>query len=391
MKSKKVLLVQPSLQPPGGGNAVAAWMLEALKQENWVSVLTWTPIDFEPINRHFGTSLSPSDFTVHLAYPTLRRLMNLVPLPLSLLKTNLLLNSCKKIKDEYDVIFTVNNEADFGRRGIQYVHFPWAYQPRPRVDLRWYHFSSTVVDAYYRLSEEISGFSLDRMKQNLTLVNSDWTGGKVREIHSIGSTTLHPPVPGVFPEVPWEEREDGFVCIGRISPEKELDKIIDILTGVQTQGWDVHLHIIGTPDNSGYYQRIRQRAQRNPSWIFLNENLPREELARLVARHRYGIHGMIEEHFGMAVAEMVRAGCVVFVPRGGGQVEIVDGDERLVYRTVEEAIAKIVHTLDDTDRQAALRSYLATRKELFSTERFVRQIQDIVRKFEVNYDDGSLP
>ena len=381
MKRKKVLIVQPSLQPPGGGNGVAAWIIEALKEENRVSVLAWTPVDLAAINRHFGTSLNPSDFTVHRAYPALRSLLTVVPLPLSLLKTNLLLNACKKMKDEYDVIFTVNNEADLGRRGIQYVHFPWAYRPRPQVELRWYHWSSTVVDAYYRLSMEISGFSCDRLKQNLTLVNSDWTGDKVREIHSIGSTTLYPPVPGVFPEVPWEEREDGFVCIGRISPEKELDKIIDILTGVLTQGWDVHLHIIGTPDHSGYYQRIRQRAQRNPSWIFLNENLPREELVRLVARHRYGIHGMTEEHFGMAVAEMVRGGCIVFVPCGGGQREIVAGEERLLYKTPAEAIAKIARTLSDAGEQTVLRTYLATRKDLFSTGLFVRRVREIVRSF----------
>jgi len=143
----------------------------------------------------------------------------------------------------------------------------------------------------------------------------------------------------------------------------------------------VHLHIIGTPDNSGYYQRIRQRAQRNPSWIFLNENLPREELARLAARHRYGIHGMTEEHFGMAVAEMVRAGCIVFVPRGGGQMEIVAGEERLLYKTPEEAIAKITRTLSDAGEQTVLRTYLATRKDLFSTELFVRRVREIVRSF----------
>ena len=118
-EKKKILIIQPSLQPPGGGNGVAAWTVKALKQENRVSVLAWTPVDLAAINRHFGTSLSPADFTVHLAYPALRRLMNLVPLPLGLLKTNLLLKACKKMKEEYDVIFTVNNEADFGRRGIQ--------------------------------------------------------------------------------------------------------------------------------------------------------------------------------------------------------------------------------------------------------------------------------
>jgi hypothetical protein len=30
---KRVLLVQPSLQPPGGGKGVAAWIIEALKPD----------------------------------------------------------------------------------------------------------------------------------------------------------------------------------------------------------------------------------------------------------------------------------------------------------------------------------------------------------------------
>jgi len=378
---KKVLLVQPSLQPPGGGNGVAVWVIEALKREHTVSVLTWRPVHLVPINRHFGTSLSPADFTVRMTYPALHHLLDHTPASLDLLKTSLLLRTAKRMKDHYDLILTVNNEADLGRRGIQYVHFPWAFLPRPPVDLRWYHFSPTMVDAYYRLCVWISGFSSDRMKQNLTLVNSNWTGTKVKECYGIGSTTLYPPVPGVFSDVPWAEREDGFVCIGRISPEKELEKIIDILTVVRTQRWPVHLHIIGAHDNSGYYERVRQRVHQNASWVFLNENLSREELAHLVTQHRYGIHGMAEEHFGMAVAEMVEAGCIVFVPRGGGQMEIVAGEERLLYKTPAEAIAKITRTLSDAGEQTALRSYLATRKELFSTELFVRRIQEIVRSF----------
>ena len=31
---KRVLLVQPSMQPPGGGNGVAAWVLQALLAEH---------------------------------------------------------------------------------------------------------------------------------------------------------------------------------------------------------------------------------------------------------------------------------------------------------------------------------------------------------------------
>ena len=59
---KRVLLVQPSMQPPGGGNGVAAWMLQALVPEHRVTVLSWQPVEIDPINRFFGTHLQPRRF-----------------------------------------------------------------------------------------------------------------------------------------------------------------------------------------------------------------------------------------------------------------------------------------------------------------------------------------
>ncbi len=42
----------------------------------------------------------------------------------------------------YDVLLSTQNEADFGRRGIAYVHYPWAYMPRPDNEVLWYHKAS---------------------------------------------------------------------------------------------------------------------------------------------------------------------------------------------------------------------------------------------------------
>src|SRR5258706_7382636 len=242
---KKVLIVQPSLQPPGGGNCVGARVIEALRTEHAVSVLTWTPVDLASMNRYYGTSLRSSDFTVLPSYPVLRRLLDLSPLPLSLLKMNLLLRRAKRVRRDYDLLMSVNNEADLGDPRIQYVHFPACYHPRPATDLRWYHAFPSLLSAYWRWSRKISDFSMERLKHNLTLVNSNWTGGKIRECHGIDSTTLYPPVPGDFPAVPGAEREDGFVCGGRFSPEKGLDKVIDIIAAVRSRGRDAHLHLIG--------------------------------------------------------------------------------------------------------------------------------------------------
>ena len=91
----------------------------------------------------------------------------------------------------------------------------------------------------------------------------------------------------------------------------------------------MRLHIVGTDDDRAYTAHIRRLAAADPAWITLHENLARADLAALLARQRYGIHAMEGEHFGIAVAEMVRAGCIVFVPRTGGPIEIVGADERL--------------------------------------------------------------
>lgn len=386
---RKVLLVQPSLEPVGGGTAVAVWMIEALKREHDISVLTWAPFEIEPINNFYGTSLSASDFKVYWIPKVLRRLADLFPHTRGRVKILLLMYRCKRMRHDYDVIISASGLADFGRRGIQYIHFPWFHSQyrelEPPLSLSRSRAFWNAIMNRCRPWRLLSGYSLERMRMNLTLVNSDWTGSKVTDSYGIGTTTVYPPVAGNFPSIPWRERENGFVCIGRISPEKRLGRVIAILGAVRSQGEDIHLHLVGNPcngpDQGNYYEQIRQRVQENASWVYHHENLPREELVRLVSTHKYGIHRMVDEHFGIAIAEMVRGGCIVFVPRSGGQTEILGQEDRLLYETNEEAIAKILRVMRNPSEQCALRRYLNPRKGLFSAERFMRKMQEIVRKF----------
>jgi len=219
----------------------------------------------------------------------------------------------------------------------------------------------------------------------VTLVNSDWTGSKVKEFYGIDAITVYPPIPGDFPEILWDERENGFVCIGRFCPGKRFEAVIEILAEVRAKIPDVHLHIIGTPSmfkgEHEYYPRLVRVARENAPWVLLHENLSREELVQLVSNHRYGIHANVDEHFGIAVAEMIKAGCIVFVHNSGGQVEIVGGDERLAYQTKDEAAQKIMRVIDNPNEQDSLRNYLHSRKGLFSAETFMRQIREIVSGF----------
>ena len=380
---RRVLLVQPSLQPPGGGNGVAAWVLQALVPEHRVTVLSWRPVEIDPINRFFGTHLQPGDFDTVVVPRSWSRIPDRLPFPATLIKLALLMRYTRKVSAGYDVLFGVYNETDYGRRGIQYVHYPTYLRPRPEVDLRWYHHAPGSLNVYYRLADSIAGFSVDRMKQNLTLVNSDWTGEHVSRFLGIKTHTLYPPVADPAPGAPWSDRRNGFLAIGRVSPEKEYERAMRILARVRERVPDITLTIVCTWDRHArsYRDRLFDLARSLGSWIGFRENVTRDELRTLMATHRYGIHGMREEHFGMAPAELARSGCIVWVPRGGGQMEIVDREPALMYDSDDDAVTKIVRTLTDDAEQARLRGVLRS-SERFSTGNFVRQVRELVDRFE---------
>lgn len=133
----------------------------------------------------------------------------------------------------------------------------------------------------------------------------------------------------------------------------------------------------------GYEERIRARVSQRAEWVTLYKDVNRLDVCRLMAAHRYGL-GTVEEDFGMAVAELVRAGTIVFVPQSGGQIEIVGGDERFLYSTVDEAAEKIARTMQDPVLQKSLRVTLAPMRERFSSDRFVQDFRRIVRAAPVS-------
>jgi len=381
---KRVLLVQPSLQPPGGSNGVAAWILQALVAEHRVTVLSWQPVEIEPVNRFFGTHLQRSDFDTIDVPRAYRALTDHLPVPAHLIKLSLLMRYTRTVSAGFDVVFGIHNETDYGRRGIQYVHYPTYLRPRPKVDLRWYHPPQVGLDLYYDAADRIAGFSMERMKSNLTLVNSNWTGAQVSRFLGVPTRTLYPPIVDPAPGLAWEDRRNGFLAVGRISPEKEFERVVKILARVRETAPDITLTIVGTSDRHTrrYFESLKALAHSLGPWIDIRQNLTRDEVRALMASHRYGIHGMREEHFGMAPAELARAGVIVWVPRGGGQMEIVGHEPALMFDSNDEAVKKIVATLTNAVEQRRLRERLSIAAGQFSTTHFMQQVREIVRDFK---------
>jgi glycosyltransferase involved in cell wall biosynthesis len=139
------------------------------------------------------------------------------------------------------------------------------------------------------------------------VANSKWTAEIIRRKYGANVGVLYPPVLGEFPEVFPEDKELGFVCIGRIDSAKRIERIIDILGLVRRKGHDIHLHIIGKIDNSPYCKFIENICREKSEWVTLEGIRFGAEKARLLSTHLFGIHARQGEAFGV-LFEMVKAG-----------------------------------------------------------------------------------
>ena len=129
-RSKQLLIIAHSIQPPGGGNGVGAWILQALRRDYRLTLLSWDECDLASVNRHYGTSLETDDFRL-LRVPRRLRWVEAVPGSFSLVKYHLLMRFARGIAAHYEGVVSTCNEMDLGVPGIQYVHYPWGWLPRP--------------------------------------------------------------------------------------------------------------------------------------------------------------------------------------------------------------------------------------------------------------------
>ncbi len=165
--------------------------------------------------------------------------------------------------------------------------------------------------------------------------------------------------------------------------------MVEILRRVRELGHDVHLHVIGSFDNSPYARMVHRLCMENSAWVFLEGQKTGQEKASLLAHHRFGIHGRPYEAFGISVAEMVKAGCIPFIPDTGGQVEIVD-EPSLCWSDPDDAVAKIDRVLSSDPLQRRFAATLADRAGRFSPAHFGSQFRTIVKDFAQSFP-RSLP
>lgn len=380
---KRIALIHPELGL-GGPDTVAAWIAEILKQNYSVDFILCKEFDFERINSLYGTSLSKDNVGVRIVKsPSFIK----NSAKGRLLKQHFLMRYCKINGLNYDLMFSTYNEMDFGRKGIQYIHFPsMDLGQNARHNLlinKWYYKDSIIRKMYLLLGKAISGYKEKNILKNLTLVNSDWTGNIMQNIYGCKAITLYPPVLDDFKKSLWESRRLGFINIGIISPDKKIPEIISILKKVRENGFNITFTLIGRirREGAGFESVFQNLIEQNKDWVFYEGVKTRQEMLQIISEHRYGIHAK-KEHFGISIAELIKGGCIPFVPDEGGHLEITGGAENyLGFTNEQDALEKIIAVLKNDKLQNEIRAGLAKNIDKFSITMFRENLLKIIDNF----------
>lgn len=367
---KKIAIYYPAFLG-GGAEAVGLWMLEALKHSYDLTLFTIADVDFDRLNALYGTRLSAEVVTVRSFFgrffsPLINGLIANNK-PFRMVFFHLLIRHLKAHHQSYDLLISAYNAVDFGRAGLQYVHW-------------------VKVLEYSPFYNRISDFSIDRMKRNDSITNSHTVADFVKREYGCASTVLYPPVVIDTPNLAWSQKQNAFICSGRLTEAKQPHKVITILKRVREQGFEVKLHLTGGGGGAyawRYKNFVKKLVRENADWVTLSENLSYADYVKVLSNCKYGIH-FKQEPFGISIAEMVKAGAIPFVRDQGGQIEIVgDRNQDLMFGNEQEAVEQIVAVLSNPDRQQKLQDALAEQRNLFSTQQFISEMNKIVeRHFE---------
>ena len=373
---KRVAVWQPYFLG-GGAEAVALWILEALCSDYDVTLYTLSDVDLSWLDAMYSTQLADKPITIKTQLPKwLNKAADFVISNNKTLRMGLIywtIRYFKSIAAHYDVVFSAFNSLDMGKSGIQYLHWVRVIEDDRENTKPWSKMLMKWVD-----------FSYDRLRSNVSIANSQYTAERVEKTYGIQSEVIFPPVITQIEALPWQDKENAFLCSGRIVPAKQTHRVINILKAVRDQGVDIKLHITGGGGGSygqEYLRRVEALAEKYSDWVHLHQNLPYGDYLKILARCRYGIHYK-PEPFGISIAEMLKANMIPFVRSKGGQMEIVGADhDEILFADEADAVKKIVKVLDDQTLQNNLLQSLEQRQALFSTERFMNDIQVIVRKY----------
>lgn len=370
----KVLVITKQFCAEGGAGIVTTLIVDALLQfQHQVCVICYQADDFDKFKNLIGIEFKGKKLMVkRLTDPAAKFFQKS-----GYLSSFYLMHLAKSKKFSDYTLFSAWDEMDFGRRGLQYIHWAAHHPYAASVSAPFKNSISRKVSVVYRtLVSTFFGFNKESVKHNISIFNSKFTQEKFEELY--GKTTgyvVHPPIMVDTKYAKYFcERENGFVYSGRISPDKNIHFMLEAVGKLREAGYNLHFHVVGPASNPDYASELQTKYAAD--WVSFEGTKNRDALSKILGQHKYSIQGRYIEPFGMAAAEACKLGCLTFMPRRSGFSELVD-ESKLKFDDFSDFYNKFCTLAKDEKKQEILSNKLQSYFSHLTAESFQQQIQTI--------------
>lgn len=342
------------------------WIIQALAEDFEVTLYTRGGFELDNLNMVAGTSVTQDQYRLIIADSA-------NAWPVGTIAHGSFLRSLRSVSDDFDLRVTASGVMHWGKPALHFISSviwnpPLTEQFAPTQALGTKGVAHRVA---WWIARGWSGQWTRSLNKDTFIANSNWTAQQSKPYCSGPMHVISPPVTTLPHNSIWATRKDGVLVFGRVSPEKQIEKCIEIVEGVRASGYPLTLCIAGPDGDPEYAKTINSLCFDRRSWIERVQLVVGSEKQSLLNRYRYGLSSCEIEAFGISTVEMVMSGMVVFVPEAGAQREIIK-DPRQRFDTVHNAIERLVTIIRSEKLQQLLHASTFLLKDDFHPRSFIQ-------------------
>jgi glycosyltransferase involved in cell wall biosynthesis len=207
------------------------------------------------------------------------------------------------------------------------------------------------------------------------VANSRYTAGRLRQLYRREADAIVYPGVDLAQFRPSDAPIDAAyaITVGRLSPEKGLDRLLDLWHDMP----DLPLHVVGD-GSPAVLSELRSRA---PSSVVFRGRLTGDRLADAYRRAAVAVFAPYGEEFGMAPLEAMASGVPVVAWRSGGlQETVLDGETGYLVDDAVTLRQRLRLLLHDRARTRALGEAARRRATTFSWSRTALEMEAVCQR-----------
>jgi glycosyltransferase involved in cell wall biosynthesis len=207
-------------------------------------------------------------------------------------------------------------------------------------------------------------------RAGMLIANSRYTATRLRELYARDADAIVYPGVDLAAFAPADGEPAYAITVGRISPEKGLDRLLEIWRELP----DLPLHIVGDGPEL-YVRTLRALA---PGGVVFRGRLANADLAHAYRGAAVAVFTPYSEEFGLAPLEAMASGVPVVAWREGGlQETVVDGETGFLVNDGVTLRQRVRLLLRDPARRLTFADAARARAEKFSWQQTAAALEAV--------------